>query len=159
MKKEFPVLYAKGSMLVATPLLGLVAYSYVAHAISQPASAVYGIGIASFGVSAALSAICFTVSEPVQGSPDFRYAGEKFLHSSVLLIQTMMLIYLRDLLTASSWLDSHLWLGALAKALPVFLLPLLSGAAAVTWYHGFDALNSRLWRNWERRMEDINKSA
>ena len=159
MKKEFPVLFAKASMLVATPLIGLVAYSYAARAIDQPASEVYGIGMASFGVSAALSAICFTVSEPVQGSPDFRYAGEKFLHSSVLLIQTMMLIYLRDLFSASNWLGSHSWLGALAKALPVVLLPLLSGAAAVTWYHGFHVVNSRLWRNWEQRMGDINKSA
>ncbi len=159
MKPEYPELYAKASMLVATPLIGLVAIFYVASAISQPASEVYGIGMAAFGVTAGLSAICFNVHETVHGASKFWYAGEKFLHSSMLLVQTMMLVYLDDFLVGSTWLSNHLWLGTLLRMLPRLLLSFISGAAAITWYLGFDVLDSLLWQNWRKRVEDINEPA
>jgi hypothetical protein len=157
MKPEFPVLYAKASMLVATPLIGLVGAFYVVREISQPASEVYGFAMGAFGITAALSGICFTVSESVPGSSDFRYAGEKFLHSSVLIVQTVMLVYLKDFLTGASWLSNLPRLGTFVRVVPLALLPLLSFAAAIAWYFGFDSINSRLWQNWKQRIEDINK--
>jgi hypothetical protein len=136
----------------------------------QPASEVYGIGVASFGVTAALSGICFTVSESVRGSSEFRFAGEKFLHSSVLLVQTLMLVYLKDLLAGARllreylpywfiFLSKHPWLGTFVRAVPTALVPVVSGAAAIAWYWGFEAVNNQLWQNWNQRIEDINKRA
>jgi hypothetical protein len=145
--------------VVATPLIGLVTIFYVARAINQRATDVYGFAMAAFGVTAALSAICLTLSERVDGSSRIRYAGEKFLHSSLLLIQTAMIIYLKDAVTASHWLSSHPWISNSARTLIVTLLGLLSSGAAVAWYYGFDALNSQLWQNWERRHENISGQA
>ena len=107
MKPELPVLNAKASMVVATPLILVMTFSYVSRAINQPAANVYAVGMAAFGVTAALSGICLTVSESVQGSSTIRYAGEKFLHSSVLVIQRVMLIYLKDSVAGWNWLVGH----------------------------------------------------
>jgi len=84
------VLYAAASRFVAVPLIGAVACYYVVYAIGPPATEVYALGMTVFGVTAALAAICFSVSESVPGSGSFRYGAEQFLHSSVLLIETVM---------------------------------------------------------------------
>jgi hypothetical protein len=146
MKPVFPVLYAKASTIVATPLIGLVAFFYVARAITQPASDVYGIGMAAFGVTAGLSAICFSVPETVPGSSNFRYA-------------VVMLTYLKDCLACADWLSNPIWLGLVVRRIPLFLLPLLSGAAAVTWHLGFGVADAQLWQNWKQRIEDVNRAA
>jgi hypothetical protein len=159
MKREFPALYAKASMTVATPLIGLVTIFYVTSAINEPAADVYRMALAAFGVTAALSGICLTVSEPIDGLSNIRYAGEKFLHSSLLLIQTAIVIYLKNAVSASDWLSKHPWISSSARALTLGLLGLLSAAAAVAWYFGFAAVNSQLWQNWERRIENTDRTA
>ena len=156
-KPEFPAFWAKASTWAATPIIGLVAILYVSGAISRPASEIYGIGIAAFGLTAALSAICFSVSETWPGSSNFRYAGEKFLHSSVLLVQTLMLLYLNESLAGSTWLTYHLWVGRIVRGVPRSLFGLLSGAAAIAWHQGFGVVDWQLWENWKQRVEELKK--
>ena len=158
-KREFPVLNARASTYIATPLIGIVAIFYVVNALNRPAAEIYGVGIAAFGVTAGLAAVCFSVPESINGSPNFRYAAEKFLHSSVLLIQTVMLVYLKDWSASSEWLNNHFWVGRFARLVPGALLSLLAGFAAITWHQGFDVIDWQLWQNWNRRIDEINKPA
>jgi hypothetical protein len=159
MKPEFPNLYAKASMVVATPLIGFVGCFYVARATTRPAPEVYGFGVVAFSVTAALSGICLRVPESVHGSSSFQYAGEKFLHSAVLLLQTVMLVYAKAFFAETTWLSDHPWLGTIVRAVPLALIGLLSAAAAWTWHHAFDVVNSQLWRNWEERLGDQQGSS
>src|ERR1017187_7932940 len=107
MKREFPVIWAKASLWIASPLILLVTVLHISQATSRSASDVYAVGMTAFGVTAALAGICFTVPKEVEGSSDTHYAGEKFLHSALLLIQSLMIIYVREAVTASAWGHAH----------------------------------------------------
>jgi hypothetical protein len=114
--------------------------------------------MAAFGVTAALAGICLTIPPGDNGFTQTRYAGEKFLHSALLLIQTLMIIYLRDGLTMSAWWNGHRTLSSLALGTFTGLLGLLSGASAFSWYFGFEALNDELWFNWDRRLRRLTEA-
>jgi hypothetical protein len=157
MKREFPVLYEKVSVWIATPLLGLATMFYAQRAIIGPALEIYSTGMAAFGVTAGLSAVCFQMATTSAGSSSPSvYAGEKFLHSSLLLLQTLLVVYVREAVLVSQFATSHPSLSWQVRGLAAAVLSLLAAAAAWTWYHGFSELNSALWRNWERRIRDLN---
>jgi hypothetical protein len=153
-RPEFPWLYAKASTAVATPLLGVVTVVYTQQAISQRPADSYPFGMAAFGVSIAFAGVCYTVPSSDGGLSTTRYAGEKFLHASLLLLQSLMLIFAKNAAITHSpqWVQP--WVGT-AKCLGVVagvVASLVAAAAAWCWYWGFEELNSELWRNWERRI-------
>jgi hypothetical protein len=103
-RREFPKLYALASGWVATPLLYICTLVYLQNAIFQPAASTFPIGLSAFGVTAALSGICFSMARACENPGTAKYAGEKFLHSAILLIQGLFLIYLRDAVGESNLL-------------------------------------------------------
>jgi hypothetical protein len=151
-RREFPKLYALASVWVATPLLYICTLVYLQNAIFQPAASTFPIGLSAFGVTAALSGICFSMARACENPGTAKYAGEKFLHSAILLIQGLFLIYLRDAVGESNLLKPWPYLIVAAKGFAVGLLSLVTAVAGWTWYHGFSELNEFLWKNWEERM-------
>jgi len=115
MKREFPALYAAVSIWIATPLLGFWTVFYAQRAVTQTANEVYPTGMAAFGVTAALSAICFSMVPVCDNPPTPQYAGEKFLHSSLLLVQTLLVLYVRDAASAYPWVQAHSSVAAIIK--------------------------------------------
>ena len=83
------------------------------------------------------------------------YAGEKFLHSALLLIQSVMIFFAKQATQSFAWGKAHPWFNLSLGELLGVLLTCVSGGAAICWYIGFRALNSRLWKNWERRMDEL----
>jgi hypothetical protein len=158
MKREFPYFYALASVWVAVPVIGLVTAYFAASVIYRPASDLYPLNITAFGVTAALASICYAIPTGAGGLTDARYAGEKFLHSSLLLIQALMVLYLKDASAASAWLGRHPSLAGVLSSLITILLVLLSAGAATAWFWGFHAVNRELWQNWEQRIRDINEA-
>ncbi len=159
MKREFPVLYEMVSVWIVTPLVGFSTIFYAMGAIRHPASEVYPVGLAALGVTAALSGICFTMA-PTNGQYSTeRYAGEKFLHSSLLLIQSLLVVYIRDAVLASAWMQAHTTIAGNIAGLAAAAFSFVAAAAAWTWHHGFTDLNAVLWKNWERRISELNKAA
>lgn len=159
MKREFPAIYEAVSVWVATPLLGFSTLVYAMSAITNPASEVYPTGVAAFGVTAALSGICFTMTPTGGGSSVLRYSGEKFLHSSLLIVQSLLVIYIRDAVTGFQWVHAHTTFAGNVAGLAAAVLSFVVAAAAWTWHHGFADLNALLWKNWERRIREINDAA
>lgn len=159
MKREFPALYEAASVWIATPLLGFSMFFYAHRAITQAASDVYPVGIAALGVTAALSGICFTMVPVCDNPSTARYAGEKFLHSSLLLMQSLLILYVRDAAVEFDWIRTHPSLTTNIRGVAGAVLSLITAAAAWTWYHGFSELNGVLWKNWERRIRDLNEAA
>ena len=147
MKREFPVLYEKGSVWIAIPLLGLATMFYAQRAIIGPALEIYSTGMAAFGVTAGLSAVCFQMATTSAGSSSPSvYAGEKFLHSSLLLLQTLLVVYVREAVLVSQFATAHPSLSWQVRGLAAAVLSLLAAAVAWTWYHGFSELNRRCGR-------------
>ena len=84
-----------------------------------------------------------------------QYAGEKFLHASLLLIQTLFLIYARDALT--DLIKTNAFIVNAIKIVAAGILTLIAGTGGVCWSWGFSTLNEVLWDNWKRRIEEMNK--
>lgn len=158
MKPEFPILFAKASTIIAAPLVLITLSFYVTHAIILPASEVFPMAIAVFGITAALSGVCFTMSPSKNDEYNIRYAGEKFLHSSLLLMQSLILIYSKESLISLSYISSTNTIKTIIIAVFSALLGLISSMAAITWFHGFDALNNELWKKWEKRIDVLRFS-
>lgn len=157
MKREFPVLWEKVSVWIAVPLVYFWAIVYAQRALCCPASEVYAVGMAAFGVTTALSAVCFAMAVTPAAAPASTHAGEKFLHSSILLVQTMLIVSVRDAVLQSQFVREHSFLAGQARRLAAVLLFFVAVAAVWTWHHGFSELNAALWKNWERRIREHNE--
>jgi hypothetical protein len=143
------------SKFVAVPLLFAVTLIYVSRLIKQTGPEFYTIGMTAFGITAALSAICLTIPSSLDVFSPTKYAGEKFLHSSLLLIQTLMIVYVRSALMQSVWWTAHHNFANAASLALSILGSLISTAAAFAWYFGFETLNEELWSNWDRRLREM----
>ncbi|MGA9109957.1 MAG: hypothetical protein ACLQBD_02445 [Syntrophobacteraceae bacterium] len=157
MKKEFPVLSAKVSVWIAMPLVYSWACFYVQRAIELPASEVYAVGMAAFGVTAALSAVCFAMAVAPTAVPISTFAGEKFLHSSILIVQTLLIISVRDAVLKITFLSDHGVLLTQARGLFAVIVMFVAFTAVFTWHNGFSDLNAALWKNWEQRVNKLNE--
>ena len=151
MRHEFPILDAKISMIIVTPLIWIITTLYILRAASQSASEVYGLGMTAFGATAMLSGICFRIPDTVEGSSQFHFAGEKFLHSSILLIQTLIIIYMKDFIIKDTSINIFTWITPVVYIVTIPLIITISFMAANTWFQGFRDVNAQLWQNWQRR--------
>lgn len=161
MKREFPILWAKASTVVATPLIIVVAVLYIQEFISKPASEIYGFGLSAVGITAALCAICLSAVSPIGTAttlPVLRWAGEHFLHSCLLLIQVLIVAFARDIILEWEWVTRYDLLKRVIVALANIAGVFVAGTAAWCWYWAFDELNKELWANWRHRIEEINRS-
>ena len=154
-QREFPAMYAGASKWVAMPLIGAVTLLYITRAASSSGQDVYGLGMTAFGVTAALSAICFTVPSTAEGWAQAQYAAEKFLHSSLLLVQSLMLLYIKQAAVSLTWVHTHPWVAFCIAGSVAGVLGLVSASAAWCWLYGFGAINNSLWKNWESRIIKI----
>src|SRR5450631_973447 len=105
MKKEYPVFWARVITAIGTPIIFVTLIIYVQRAITQPSATVYPLVVTAFGMTAALSGICFRMASSLLEDSTPRYAGEKFLHSAILLIQSLFLIYAKDAVISLGWMS------------------------------------------------------
>lgn len=157
-RPEFPALWAAVSMWVATPLIMILGVLYVSRGWIKPTGDVYGMGMAVFGVTAALSGICFTVPQSAESSPEIHFAGEKFLHSALLFVQSLMVFYIKQTVSAWPWVHSHQTLAIIIDVNLATVLTFVSGGAVRCWYLGFKAVNCCLWKNWEHRVAQLREA-
>ena len=88
-----------------------------------------------------------------------KYAGEKFLHSAILLIQGLLVLYLRDTVVEQEWVKTWPNLILVVKLIATGLLGIVTAAASWAWFFGYSELNVFLWDNWKRRIDAINASS
>lgn len=150
-KPEFPRLYAHASKYIATPLILFTTVFLSISAFSLPAQDVYPMVFSAFGISAALSGISFTLTN----DSTFNYVGEKFLHSSLLLMQSIAIIYVKSEAVKLSFVSSNEMVMAITNATFSVLFMFVSAAAAWSFYFGFDDLNDDLWKKYKKRINNI----
>ena len=152
MKRGYPTWAARASRFVASPLAGLVTVFYAQKAMSAPDAGVFALGATAFGISAALAAICLTLPDSHNGAAAIHFAGEKLLHSTVLLVQLLMLTYVVKTAQDSDWIRGHTVVRFPLLVLLYTTLGIVSGMVWFCWILGFDNLNDQLWENWRLRM-------
>ena len=161
MKREFPTLWAKASTAIATPLIIVVALLYIGKFVGRPASDLYAFGLSAVGITAGLAAICLSAVSPVgtaTTSPILRYAGEKFLHSCLLMIQVLILAFARDTILTWEWVMRYEGMKRAVEAVANTAGIFIAGTAAWCWYWAFADPNRELWSNWRQRIEEINRA-
>ena len=59
MKPEYPILWAKISMIIAVPIVAITLIFYVSYAFTRTSSDLYSMALTAFGTTAILSSVCF----------------------------------------------------------------------------------------------------
>lgn len=164
MLPEYNKLNSRVSMFIATPLIIMTAIELIQLAIMFPSKETYPLLIAAFGITAALSGICFTISATSSSSPSINYAGEKFLHSSLLIIQSLTIIFLRNALNEQTFFEFNKIVKVIISIIFNYLFLIISSVACYWFYYGFNELNKYLWIQHKKRIdnikaiEEVNKS-
>jgi hypothetical protein len=158
MKPGFPWLYSKISTIVAVPIIMTTVTFYIIHAINLPANDIYPMALTAFGTTAVLSGVCFAMAPTKTIDPPIRYSGEKFLHSALLILQSVIVVYAKESILSISIIITHYVIRIVISGVFIVVITFVATMAALTWFHGFDELNTELWKKWERRVEIMRKS-
>ncbi len=114
------------------------------------------VGITAFGICAVLSNISYRAA-PLFDEENKRvliYSGEKFLHCSLLIIQTIVFCYVVDaLLTFKLPPERVMWTWVINTIRTVFnIVMFLIGLYATYFFlYGFESLNNFLWGRYHAR--------
>jgi hypothetical protein len=150
---------SKLSQSIGYIIVFLAGQTYVMSLLSEPLGKITSIALSSLGAIVALAALCFAVVPCLPSENDKKapmYAGEKFFHSTLLIIQTLFLKYGADTFLAYPWIKSLPWL---VDALTILASILISGIglfAALNTAWGFDSLNRYFWQRYDERMHNQN---
>lgn len=157
MKPEFPYLNAIASKYIATPLIALTTIFLITSAFRLPAQEVYPMVFSAFGITVALSGICFTVATSPSDEYNIKYAGEKFLHSSLLLIQLITILYVKSEIIKLSFIKTNPIALGISSSVISILFTFVSAVASWSFYFGFEVLNDDMWGKYKKRIEKIRK--
>jgi len=157
MKPEFPYLNANASKYIATPLIAITTFFLISSAFRLPPHEVYPMVFSVFGISAALSSICLTLATSPLNETIIKYAGEKFLHSSLLLIQSIAIVFVKSQILELSFIKSSEIVTAITSIVFLILFTFVSCVASWSFYYGFEALNDELWEQYKKRIEKIRE--
>jgi hypothetical protein len=141
--RNFPFL----SRSVGTVIVLMAGLTYIKEIVQRPLDQIAGVLLTAFGVIAALSALCFSAAPCYsdQSKGETLYAGEKFLHSCVAIIQLLFLKYAVSRIPEWEFIKGLEWIDTLARiVLGIFGL----GAMYFAWL-GLMYLNIFLWKRYE----------
>jgi len=146
------------SRTVGQIVLGVTGIVYANQLWMSPLDKVVGVGLTAFGAIAAVAALCFTMASCLTSLEERQptlYAGEKFFHSSLLLIQTIFIRFAGDSLASMQFIQGVEWLHRAVGGLASFAAT-ITGAVA-TWFSiwGFQSLNDFLWQRYEKWREEL----
>jgi hypothetical protein len=103
MKREYPIFYNVASKLVVTPLVIIVTSVLdVKYLADVNAKDLYTICITGFGITVAMAQLTFRFIPDVRKEEinyHLLYAGEKFSLCSLLILQLILLVFCKDVLS------------------------------------------------------------
>jgi hypothetical protein len=138
-------------------ILGMTGTFYAIQLINESSSKVLTLGLSAFGILGILSAICFTLVPCLDKDDEKEYplfAGEKFLHSCLFIIQSIFVKYASEQIIALQFLKNiPLLLIAINLIINTILIIVISYATYFSFF-GFEALNEFLWNRCEKRLEE-----
>jgi len=154
-------LTSKLSQAIGYIIIFFAGQTYVLGILSEPIERVTSIALSSLGAIVALAALCFAVVPCLPLENDKKapmYAGEKFFHSTLLIIQTLFLKYGADTFLSYAWIKSLHWLVVALTILTSILISGIGLFAVLNTAWGFDSLNKFFWHRHDERMHNQNNS-
>jgi hypothetical protein len=152
-----PIITRLLSKYLCNFIVFIAGISYVGKLMKQPLDQITGVILTAFGAIAGLSALCYTAIPfyKREGKESPLYAGEKFLHSCILIIQTLFLKFAVNGLLSSDALKNSEWLKYIQGSVE-FILAMFGLAAMALAFVGFNDLNNFLWKRYEatRKRKD-----
>ena len=156
-----PNIAAKFSKTIGFIIFSITGLTYVNTSLTEPVDKVVNVGLSAFAAIAVLSGLCFALvsclkNDKEQSSP--LYAGEKFLHSGLLIIQTVFIKYFFDRISNFDFLKT--WANANLIFKIVTNLAVLTTGMFATYFsiYAFQSLNDFLWdRYTDRRKKMLEK--
>jgi hypothetical protein len=148
------------STAVGFIIIGAAALLYAQQLMIMPVKEFAPIGLSACASIGGLAGLCFGFARSCT-TPEERdvplYAGEKFFHSVLLIIQTLFLKFAEDGLLAVGCVSSSKWIsGAVRGTATVIMFVVLMYGVYFAIY-GFEALNDFLWKRYKKRWLDIRK--
>jgi hypothetical protein len=138
-------------------LYGLSGLQYAIHLLNRDNPKLTAVGVTAFGVCAVLSNLSYRAA-PLFDEKEKKllmYSGEKFFHSSLLLIQTVVFRYAIDaFLTFKVAPDKSMWMPVITTIVMIFnVIMFLIGIFAVYFFlYGFESLNNFFWIRYRQRI-------
>jgi len=135
--------------------------TYVLGLLLEPLPRITSIALSSLGAIVALAALCFAAVPCLPSENDKKapmYAGEKFFHSTLLIIQTLFLKYGADTFLTYAWINSIQGLVVVLTILTYILIFGIGLFAVLNTAWGFDSLNRFFWQRYDERVHDQNIS-
>ena len=153
-----PKIFRILSAIIGYMITGIASLMYVNQIVNEPSDKVATLALSAFAVIAVLSGLCFALMPCLDRFEDRRvtlYAGEKFFHSSLLIIQTIFLKFAAGVLVSTEWLKNHAWLHFSVSMVSGILITAIAVLATYFFLFGFEALNDHLWERYEGRWRTI----
>lgn len=126
---------------------------YIQRLIIEPIEKVTSIALTAIGIIAALSSLCFSFIQGISDEHDKNsglYAGEKFLHSALLIILTLFLKYITDQALSYNLIKAIIWLKSTILIVAGILIFGMGFYAVIMAALGFHDLNKTLWSRYEK---------
>lgn len=144
------------SRIIGYSIIAISGLIYVQQMIYNSVSDVSSVALTAFATVAVLSALCFSFSPILSQEEDKNtalYAGEKFLHSTLLIVQTLFLKYVMKEIEGLVFAQSLNWLKTVLEILSNFFQLGIGGFAVTMAALGFHYLNKILWIHYEERAK------
>lgn len=154
----FPRFASFLSSTIGYIIIGSAALMYMSQFIRQPVNEVFTIGLSAFALIAALSGLCYAFAPCLPNDEAKKaplYAGEKFFHSCLLLLQTIFLKYVTDGLLSVKWVQSMPYINYSVSIVADFLLVVIGSLATYFCLFGFEAINDFFWKRYEVRWNEV----
>ena len=148
------------STTVGYGIFGVSTLLYVVALIQQPLEKVVSIGLSAFALVGAVSGLCFAMAQALpegDAKASTLYSGEKFLHTTLLILQSIALKYASDVALATELAKTKPLLVAVVSGCSSVLLLVISIHAAYCILYGFDSINSFLWDRFLTRRRRLSQ--
>ena len=146
------------STTVGHIIFGVSTLSYISALIQQPIEKVASIGLSAFALIGAVSGLCFAMAQALpegDAKASTLYSGEKFLHATLLILQSIVLKYASDVALATELVKTKPLLTAVVSGCANVLLFVVSAYAAYFMLYGFESINSFLWDRFLTRRQRL----
>jgi hypothetical protein len=142
------------SRILAHVVVGSAGLLYFQKLFWGPGEDFYTFAVTASGLIGGISALCYTkasVTDDTKDKGTMVFCGEKFFHSSLLMLQALVLKYVYDGVLPF-FPDASWWKTILSLVFfPLYLATGIYGFYGV--FHAFDDLNEFLWKRYVERWK------
>lgn len=148
------------SRIISLSILFITGFHYTQQLLYNSSEKISTVGLSAFAIIGAIAALCFSLSPCLKDEEDkskVLYAGEKFFHACLLIIQTIFLKYATEHGLDLLWVKDSKVLSTIVffiLLIPQIVIVVISLSATYACMYGFMVLDGLLWNRYDIRMRN-----